>query len=234
MKQFAFISDIHGNSYALEAVLKDIENRGVEEIYCVGDSVGYNTRPNEVLNKLKEVGILSVLGNHDEMTISYSREELENPKAQITPQLWTARQVTPENLAYIKTMQEQIVVDMEGKKVRITHGSPYSNCDYIFEDDVEKQLEIASELKEDILIFGHTHNLYQKKVLGKLLVNAGSVGRSKDGDNRAGYVILSIDEEVQVEFVRVPYDTNSLVNELLDSQLPNEFAEVIRTGKVET
>ncbi len=230
MKKIAIISDIHSNIYALNAVLEDIRNRNIDEIYCVGDSVGYNTRPNEVCEKLREKNIKSVLGNHDEGTAFYDESQPSEKNGVITPKKWTFDTITSENIEYLKSLPREISLDVNGKHILITHGSPNGISDYIFENDTEKQEEIAKNLKEDAIIFGHTHNIYKKEVSGKLFVNAGSVGRPKDGDNRSSYVILSVSDKIDAEFIRVSYDFETLAKELETSPLPNSFAEVIRTG----
>lgn len=238
MDQIVLISDIHGNIEAFQSVLMDIKERNldIKKVYCLGDSVGYGTRPNEVLELLKKQEIVSILGNHDEAVGFYLsncgstvKSEQDKQKTK-NARTWTVEHTSDENKAYIRDFEEQLVLEVSGKKVLLTHASPASMTDYVFEQDQEKQEDIAEELVEDIIIFGHTHIPYVKEVKGKLFINAGSVGRPKDGDNRACYCILSVGAEVQVEFVRVTYDIEKVAQEILESELLDSFAQVLRTG----
>ncbi len=229
-KQIAFISDIHSNINALTSVLTDITNKGITDIYCVGDSIGYHTRPNEVLNLLQEKEIPSVLGNHDAVIAFYDESLPSTKDGFITPGKWTSDRLSASNRTYLQSLPLDLSLDFAGKKIQICHGSPESISQYIYQKDTDLQQHIAKNLSADILIFGHTHDAYSTIVNGKLFVNAGSVGRMKDGDNRACYTILSIGSDVEVSFVRVDYDYESLAKEIEASGLPTSFAEVVRTG----
>lgn len=239
--KIAIISDIHANIYALNSVLEDIKNKNIEKIYCTGDLVGYNTNPNEVINKIKELNIPCVLGNHDENMTLF---DINNPNQDIVKR-WTFDRITQENLNFLKTLNKKIVIKLEqiNKNILLTHASPSKINEYIFEDDLEKQKEIAKLLTEDVIIFGHTHDFYSKKVLNKLFVNSGSVGRMKDGDNRACYTILQFNldnsdnsnnldniDNIKVKFERIKYNFEKIATEIENSTLPNKFANVIRTG----
>ncbi|MBB6215054.1 putative phosphoesterase [Anaerosolibacter carboniphilus] len=238
-RRIAFISDIHGNIKALEAVLQDLDEKGIssENIYCLGDLVGYGPRPNETIEFIKKYNIQSILGNYDEAVGFYlptcgCNIESENDRMRSKNSLeWTAQHTTDENKEFLRNLEEQISLEIEGYTVLLTHASPYSINDYVYESDTEKQEEIAEELDEDIVIFGHTHYPYYKKIENKIFINAGSVGRPKDGDNRACYCILELGEDISVEFIRIPYDIEKVAKEIEGSALLDVFAEVLRTGR---
>lgn len=238
-KKLAFISDIHGNIEAFQSVLKDIEERSIElhDVYCLGDSVGYGPRPNEVIDLLKEHNIQSILGNYDEAVAFYlptcgCNINSESDKVKTKNSLnWAVENTNDENKEYIRNFEENLSLDVEGYRILLTHASPFSITDYVFEDDIEKQEQITEDLEEDIIIFGHTHFPYVKRVNNKLFINAGSVGRPKDGDNRACYCILELGDNIDVEFVRVPYDFEKMAKEIEDSELLDTFAQVLRTGR---
>ena len=238
-KQIVFISDIHGNMEAFKNVLKDIEQRKIslEDVYCLGDCVGYGTRPDDVINQIKELGITSILGNYDEAvgfylpTCGCSIESVSDKYKTQNALRWTVKHTSDENKEFLREIEEQITIKAGGKRILLTHASPVSITDYVYEDNTEKQEEIADELEEDIIVFGHTHIPYVKKVKDKLFINAGSVGRPKDGDNRACYCILTIGETVEAEFIRVPYDIEKMAAEIEESELLDSFAMVLRTGR---
>jgi hypothetical protein len=115
------------------------------------------------------------------------------------------------------------------------HGAPTLNTLYWTEDRSDsfasKMMRSAGAKQGDLIAFGHTHKPWHRLVEGVHLVNTGSVGKPKDGDWRAGYALVEVDEEVgAVEFVRVEYDLELAVEGVLQSNLPDEFAELLRTG----
>lgn len=220
--KIAILSDIHSNIYALNSVLDDISSRGIKDIYCLGDLVGYNTKPNEVLNKIRTLNIPCVLGNHDENVILWDKSS-DNLVIK-----YMHDNIDSTNMAYLKQLPKNITINIAGKSILLTHGSPNSITEYIQQNDIKKQMELATVLNQDAIIFGHTHDYYHKVVNNKIFINAGSVGRMKDGDNRACYTI--IDENLNAEFIRVNYNFEDLVDEILNSNLPNKFANVIKTG----
>ena len=238
-RKLAFVSDIHGNIEAFRSVLDDIDVREIslEDVYCLGDLVGYGTRPNEVINLIREKNIPSILGNYDEAVGFYlptcgCNIESESDRVKTQNALsWTVENTNDENKEYLRSFEEQISLQIEEHNILLTHASPISITDYVFEDDMEKQEEIADELEEDIIIFGHTHFPYYKKINKKLFINVGSVGKPKDGDNRACYCILELGENIEVEFVRVIYDVEKMAKEIEESELLDSFAQVLRTGR---
>ncbi|MGE5530070.1 MAG: metallophosphoesterase family protein, partial [Patescibacteria group bacterium] len=121
----------------------------------------------------------------------------------------------------------------QGKKVLMVHGSPRRINEYLFEDRPEESVARLFEAERvDIILCGHTHLLYMRKVGASLLVNAGSVGKPKDGDPRAGYVLVGIGEEgVKAEIRRVEYDVEAMVRAIEATELPGEFAMAIREAR---
>jgi putative phosphoesterase len=103
-------------------------------------------------------------------------------------------------------LQPEIRFEADGKRFRLVHGSPRRMNEYLFEDRPPSSFQrLAATSEADVLIFGHTHKPYTKRVDGVLFVNAGSIGKPKDGDPRACYVVLDTSGEVAVEFLRIPY-----------------------------
>lgn len=237
-KKIAVVSDIHGNIEAFNRVLEDISDRQIESchIYCLGDLVGYGPRPNEVIETIRNLNIRTVLGNYDEAvgfflpTCGCSIES-ESDRIKTRNSLdWTVRNTKDSNKGFLRDFEEQNTLEIEGYHVLMTHASPFSINDYVYEDDLEKQEEIADNLDEDIILFGHTHYPYYKKVNGKLFINPGSVGRPKDGDNRASYCVIEFADSIKVQFVRVSYDIEKMAAEIEQSELLDTFARTLRTG----
>lgn len=235
----AVLADIHANYEALEAVYRDISGRQVETVLCAGDLVGYGPSPNEVINFIRERGIITVKGNYDDGTAN-SKEDCgcrfsdDQQKALGYASIcWTNSNVDEANKKYLGSLSPYYSFMVEGKKVLLVHGSPddpllgYLDID---RDTVELEI-IAQNSGADIIIFGHTHIPYHLILDGIHLINAGSAGRPKDGDPRACYALIDINgEKVEVDFVRIPYEVEKTVQKLVQVGLPTEFAEVLRTG----
>lgn len=236
--KIAVISDIHGNIFALEAVLKDIEGRKVDMTYCAGDLVGYAPYPNEVIGLMKENKIPAVMGNYDD-AIGNQRFvcgcDYKNEQAQALGEssiAWTREHVTEENKEFLRNLPADIRFRAGTFEVMMVHGSPRRLNEYLHEDvRPEHLIEILNECACDVLICGHTHIPYHKVVgPGRHVVNAGSVGKPKHGDPSATYVIIEFEETVEVCIQKVAYDVERAARAVEASGLPEEFAGMLRKG----
>ena len=234
--KIAVISDIHSNVYALNEVLKDIKNRNIDMIVCTGDLVGYGTRPNEVIETLRNEKILTIMGNYDDAIGNFKivcgcdyKDPKDTEKASLSMQ-FTSEKTTDENKEYLRNLPKEITFTFNNKTIRFVHGSTRLINEYLKENSKESE-EVMKELKEDILVCGHTHIPYSKYYGNKLLVNAGSVGTPKTNSPNANYVIIDIKSSVAVEIIEVPYDFEKIAKEIEENEiLPNDFARLIREG----
>ncbi len=238
--RIAIISDIHGNERALDAVLADLRPRSVDATYCLGDLVGYAAHPNEVTERIRAEGIATVMGNYDD-GVGFDRDECgcayTNPadKALGDRSLaWTKTTVTVRNKAFLRTLASEIRFEADDRRVLLVHGSPRRINEYLFEDrPVSSFQRLAASSNADIVVFGHTHKPYTKWVDDVLFVNAGSVGKPKDGNWHACYIILDPSNAANpVEFIRVPYDVAAEATAIRAADLPDKFATDIETGGV--
>lgn len=245
--RYAIISDIHANLPALRAVLADIDQRrDVGAIYHLGDLTGYAPWPNEVVSLLRERGIQGIAGNYDStLATDYKHcgcraETARDEELSHMSYEWTRTHATPETKKYLGSLPFRLDVrprggHMSGPTITLLHGNQTLNTVYVTEDRpdafLEKMATAVGAKADDVICFGHTHKPWQRVVNGVQFINAGSVGRPKDGDWRACYVLLSIASSgAQVEFVRVAYDVEESARAILASELPDEFAEVLRSG----
>jgi predicted phosphodiesterase len=247
MKRLALISDIHANLPALRAVLADIDDRAnVDAIYHLGDLTGYAPWPNEVVALLRERAIPGISGNYDSTVATDYKHcgcRADTPHDEELSHIsfeWTRSHVTPETKKYLGTLPFRLDIrpfggHVSGPTITLVHGNQTLNTVYVTEDRSDAFLEkMAKDLGSrppDVICFGHTHKPWQRVVEGVQFVNTGSVGRPKDGDPRAGYVLLTTEgSSVRVEFVRVAYDTDEAARAIRESELPAEFADFLRSG----
>lgn len=235
--RIAVIADIHSNIYALNEVLLDIDNRNADLIVCMGDLVGYATYPNEVIDTIRENRILTIKGNYDEAVgeelmvcgCDYpDPKDLENAGISLN---WTIDETREDNKEFLKSLPMEVIMNFEGKRIRFVHGSPRKINEYLKESSKEAE-EVMADLEEDVLVCGHTHKPYFKQFGDKLLVNAGSAGKPKTGTPKANYVVLDLNDKTsEVEMYEVDYEYEETARAIEEAGLPQEFAELIRTGK---
>jgi predicted phosphodiesterase len=255
----AFFSDIHANLPALEAVFADMDQHRPDMVFCLGDLVGYAPWPNEVVEMIRRRRIPTLAGNYDEGVglasndcgCAYKTEEDEaRGKESIA---FTNDVVTGETRAYLRGLPRHLRMTVQAPRrqealpleILMVHGSPRKINEYLFEDRPDKSFQRMMETAgADVMLFGHTHKPYHKvlayDVEGETryrhAVNLGSVGKPKDGDPRACYVLLHLEagtspadtDGVQVEFIRVPYDVERAASAVEDSPLPDAFADMLR------
>ena len=244
--RYALISDIHANLPALQSVLADIKARQIENVFHIGDLVGYAPWPNETVQALLDARIEGVAGNYDSTVATdyaHCGCKYEDPHQEELSHLsyaWTRQNVSPEIKAALGGLPFRLDLTpfgghAQGPRVILVHGTPTLNTLYWTEDRDDafclKMAEHAGARPGDVICFGHTHKPWTRVVDGIRFVNTGSVGRPKDGDWRAGYVLLEVDDaRSAVEVVRVEYDVERAMEAIRASTLPADFAEYLRTG----
>lgn len=255
--KIALFSDIHANLPALEAFFADVERQNPDAIYCLGDLVGYNIWPNEVIDEIRRRGIPTIAGNYDfgigrqsdDCGCAYKTDE-EKAMGKISIS-YTNEIIKDEQRAYLRTLPAHIRLEYQLNNdklnVLLVHGSPRKVNEYLFEDRDEKSLlRIMEQADADVLCFGHTHQPYHRIVPSatseseyyRHAINIGSVGKPKDKDPRGGYVLLHINENssvkdkdsIKVEFIRFDYDIEKAASAVEGSPLPNEYADMLRNA----
>ncbi len=233
--------DIHGNQAALEAVFADMDERGLENHYCLGDLVGYGTFPNEVVEMVRSRGIPTLTGNYDhgvgvssdDCGCAY-KTDADRKRGELSIG-WTNVHTTEDNKAYLRSLEKHIPLQVGDLKVLLVHGSPRKVNEYMYEDRPDDYFErIMDGVDADVLVCGHTHLPYHKVLpSGRQIVNTGSVGKPKDNNRDACYVVLSATgTDLSVEFVRVPYDVERTASAIEAADgMPDHFAMLLREGK---
>lgn len=255
--KIALFSDIHSNIPALEAFFEDVETRNIDSIYCLGDLVGYNIWPNEVVEEIRKRNIPTISGNYDfgigrssdDCGCAYKTDE-EKDNGAVSISL-TNDLMKEKNRAYLRTLPAHIRLEFqlatEKLNLLLVHGSPRRINEYLFEDrEAKSLLRIMEKANADILCFGHTHIPYHRILSSgkdspmtyRHAINLGSLGKPKDGDSRGGYVLLELGENssvadkdsISVEFIRFEYDIEKAAQAVENSILPNVYAENLRRG----
>lgn len=254
--KIALFSDVHANMPALEACLKSIDEQKPDAIYCLGDLVGYNVWPNEVIHEIRSRRIATIAGNHDftiagmNHAVDFQSLPLSELDKGIVSMHYTNSIIGENEKNYLRMLPLHIRLTFEVNAVSLNlllvHGSPQKIDAYMHEDLAETDLlHIMSVADADILCFGHTHKPYCRKIAlpqkGKknfrYAINTGSVGKPKDGNTKGSYVLLSFSNkesgqvpDVEVQIVRFDYDVEKAAAAVEESPLSNEFADMLRRG----
>jgi predicted phosphodiesterase len=247
MRHLALISDIHANLPALQAVLGDVDQRAdIDAVYHLGDLTGYASSPNEVVGLLRERGIAGIAGNYDSTVATDYKHcgcradtQREEELSHISYE-WTRKHVNDDTKRYLGALPFRLDIrplggHVSGPTITLVHGNQTLNTVYVTEDRADSFLrKMAGDVGAragDAICFGHTHKPWARVVDGIHFINTGSVGRPKDGDPRASYVLISVDgSTLESQAIRVSYDVEAAVRGLREAGLPDEFAEVLRSG----
>jgi len=236
--RIALISDIHGNEIALRAVLKEIDQEGVDAVYCLGDVATLGPQPRETIDIIRSRGIPCVMGNHDEFLLlpdlirSY-------PTAPVVVESvdWCRAEISTADTRFLRTFDREIALPLNGGgNICLFHGSPRSHMEMILATTPADELDVMLDGRRGtVLAGGHTHIQMLRQHRGQLLVNAGSVGMPFEEHIGAGPVmttppkvldhaeytlIRSHHGHVHVELRRVPLDRNELRRAALGSANP--------------
>lgn len=235
----AVFGDIHGNIEAVKAAYHEARLIKADAIYHLGDLGGYAPFVNEVVDFLVEHKIEGVQGNYDE-AVANDREhcgcKYEDPLQAEMAQMsfeWTKKHTSHDSKEYMKKLPTELSLTSNGKRMKLFHATPHKNNLYWYEDRPGKFFqEMADKADADILVYGHTHKPYTRRVSGKTFINAGSVGKPKDHDPRACIAVIKITSgTVTADFIRVKYDVQKISTAIITSGLPPYYAERLKKGE---
>lgn len=239
MVRIAVISDIHGNMLALNEVIKDIKNKNISQVYCLGDLVDFAPWSNDVISFFKNSGIPCLLGNHDERIafdlplfplLHHDNYETKNRFEAINH---SKKHINLENKEWLGSLPYQFElvykINDSYKKILLVHASLDRNDEYVYEsDDKQKMYSVLKEKEVDALVMGHTHQSYVQQFSDILFVNSGSVGRSKEIDRKATYSILTLDENsIKVEIIKIDYPIEEVASAIYSSEIPNFYGDFL-------
>jgi predicted phosphodiesterase len=235
--QIAMISDIHGESFLLESVLKDIKRQGIDRVVCLGDAVQAGSHPRETVAKLRELGCPVIMGNADYWLLTGNETKVGEKVSEKQREIreWSLEQLSKDDLDYIRSLEPTIEVPLEkGKKLLCFHGSPASFNDIIIpstkDEDVRKFFE---GYQATFFAGGHTHTQQVRQLGSSWYINPGSVSFAYNwgfSNFDTGQVVLdpwsdycAITSEADllgVAFRHVPYDMEKLTGMIRSTGRP--------------
>ena len=225
--KIAVISDVHSNLEALEAALKEIDKMKIQNIFCAGDICGYGANPNECIEEIRRRNIQSVMGNHDYGIVNLNSSWFNEQAAKAL--WWTIENLEKNNLEFIKSLPEKIDVDIDGRKMLVVHGSPRNPIwEYIYPTDANATF--VKDVNQDIIVVGHSHIPFIKKISDKLVLNPGSVGQPRDSNPKASFAVIDIDR-FSAKNIRVNYDVETTSKKIIKAGFP-EFSAMRLHGGV--
>ena len=235
--RIALIGDVHANLPALEAVISHAKNQQINEIWNLGDFVGYGAYPDEVVMALRRLEAVSILGNYDRKVLKVE-EKFDRWVGHKIPQKllafkWAHDNLSPVSQAYLRTLPEERLFPVMGFSVLMTHGSPVSRNEHLTPNTpIERLRGLTHTTNASIILCAHSHLAFKRQVDGVWFVNPGSVGRPDDGDPRASYSILTFESgEFKAEHFRIAYDVEKAVAAIHAAHLPVEFAQMAQLGR---
>jgi len=239
--KYAILSDIHSNIESLQSVIKFLEPKNIDCYLCLGDIVGYGANPLECSDLIGALCPTIILGNHDAGTAGIMPLSHFNSYASDAI-IWTKSRINKETAAFLKDLP----LIYKEKDFTLVHGTLEEPQKFNYLIDMDSAKKSFDLMESDLLFVGHTHvpgvfeknnkkvryyfnNRVMLKKNRKYIVNAGSVGQPRDGDQRA-CVVLYDSKKKEIRFERVEYDIDSASSKIKKSGLSDKLADRIRTG----
>jgi diadenosine tetraphosphatase ApaH/serine/threonine PP2A family protein phosphatase len=246
------LSDIHANLEALEACLDAAPE--YDQVYNLGDIVGYGADPNEVTARSRELGSIFVRGNHDKACSGVTSLQDFNPIAGLAA-LWTRHHLAPDHLEFLQRLPQGPLHPIAN--VQLVHGSPRDEDEYILM--ASDAYILLARSAAPLIFFGHTHVQrcfllesgantgkslvpahqsakgrqtvkLELKANTRYMINPGSVGQPRDNDPRAAFLLYDT-EQSSITFYRVPYDIEGAQEKIIAAGLPERLAARLAEGR---
>jgi diadenosine tetraphosphatase ApaH/serine/threonine PP2A family protein phosphatase len=243
--KIAIISDIHANVEALDAVLRDIAGEGCPKTFCLGDVVGYGPAPNEACSRLRDLGIETVQGNHDQAAaLDIPLQEAALSPLAYKSLLWTRRVLSPDHRQWLRQLPHCICVPEFD--ACLYHATPRNPEAWEYITQRHQAWDVLENQSQRVCFIGHTHRpfvwaledgfVFEKadeaitlRPGSRYLVNVGSVGQPRNRDPRCSYVILN-NETQAVTFRKVSYPVSVTQQRIREQNLPDRLAERLAVG----
>lgn len=240
LNRIAVFGGIYNNYLALDSALKQVKQRGVDAIYCLGDLGAFGPYPDRVFPLLQENDVQCIQGNYDnsigndlaDCQCGYT-DPRDNYFAKISYD-YTYANTSIENRRWMGQLPESMRIQLGPYRVLLSHGSPRRMNEFLWESTTSTHFleQLATEYESDVILTTHTGIKWHRSLsLNRHLVNVGVLGRPEnDGNTHVWATILEADSELHIEYLPIVYDHQRLANEMKNERLPEEFIETILTG----
>ncbi|WP_174729238.1 metallophosphoesterase family protein [Mesobacillus harenae] len=238
--KIAFISDMHGNAKALDAVLDDIKNKGIDKTLVLGDICYRGPEPKRSLDLVRSLNTEVIKGNADEWVVR-GVQTGEVPEQAIElmnkERDWTVSQLGQSDIDYLSSLPTQINLEADGTTIHGFHATPDSLFEVVLPntDDDVLDTKLMQAANAHVYVYAHIHKPYIRYLNGKVIMNIGSVGLPFDGLAKASYGLIEIEDgNLKTSIQRVSYDVESVVKLYQETNYPNTdmMIRVIRNGKI--
>lgn len=199
--KIAIISDIHSNYYCFKEILNDIKNKKIDEILFLGDYITDGFDNNKILDIVKKYDYV-IAGNRELSIVNYAGSSWEN-LLQFSNMLYTYKDISKENMEYLKTLPQYKIINLHGKRICLSHGSPADSREIVLPSSTDLFDNLIEKYDCDIYLFGHMHLAYNITYKNRLFINPGSVILPADSPT-SKYGILDLDtnlyEQISIEY----------------------------------
>ena len=214
--RLAILADIHGNNHALDEVIKELHRENISNLLLLGDYVGYYYHPEMVLQKLFQYEIRAIFGNHERLLFDYENDPIKY--SFVLKKYGSGHQAAAKNLSgdqkkWLRDLPETLEIEIDGLKILLCHGAPWSNDHYVYANSDESILSKFDRYRFDFIFLGHSHYSYCIKRNNCCIVNPGSVGQSRQRGGFAFWAVLNTTPR-SIEFRTTPYDVSVLKKEV--------------------
>ncbi|MCK1993418.1 metallophosphoesterase family protein [Peribacillus muralis] len=238
--KLAFISDIHGNAIALEAVLANINKHAVDKIYVLGDICFRGPEPKRSLDLVRSLETDVIKGNADEWIVrGIIKDEVpvqvyETMSSEVN---WTRSKLNAEDQKYLKSLPTCLNIEHENSKIHAFHATPDDLFEVVLPSEIDEIIKekLMKNSSADIFIYAHIHKPYIRYIDGKCIINIGSVGLPFDGLRKSSYALLNIEKDsFQTSIIRVDYDVQEVIQQFQTLDYPNGelMTSIMLSGKV--
>ena len=239
-RRIAVFGGVYSNHHALRALLADVQRRGVDAVFCLGDLGAFGPHPDRSWPLLVDAGVRCIRGNYDD-SIARGLDDCQcgytDPQDNFFARLsyqYTFQNTSAAYREWMGALPEQMRLRLGRHRLLLCHGSPRQMNEFLWESTTPPQFlqRLRRQAETDVILGTHSGIHWQRRLPdGGLYVNVGVIGRPEnDGTTDVWYAILEAGAEPRVEFVRLPYDWRSLAQEMRHERLPEEFVQTIETG----
>lgn len=221
--KLAIFSDVHGNIYAFEKILKSMKEHKVDKFIFCGDICGYYYYQNEIIDIFRSMeNLICVLGNHDKLFLDILEDEtlLDDYTRKYGKSMEILKEnITPDNLKYLQSLNDKEEIQINTYKIGIFHGNPFNHLEgYVYPDT---EINEYRDLKYQYLFLGHTHYQMIRKIGNTTIINPGSCGQPRDG-NLPSYILLDLISNT-LETITVEYNRELLIKDIKRNNDKNKY-----------